>query len=81
MEDVLEVYHKPYDPEVPVICMDESNKQLVGEVCQPITCQPGNPTRIDYEYIRNGVADVFLAVEPLAGKRYVVITERITMKD
>jgi hypothetical protein len=81
MEDVLEVYHLPYNPKVPVICMDESNKQLVGEVCQPILCQPGEPMRVDHEYTRNGVADIFVAVEPLLGKRFVNITERRTMID
>jgi hypothetical protein len=81
MEDVLEVYHLPYDPEFPVVCMDESCKQLVGEVRTPIPCKPGKPTRIDDEYVRNGVAQVFMEVEPLAGKRHVAISERRTRKD
>lgn len=81
MEDVLEVYHRPYDPEAPVVCMDESSKQLIGEVKVPIPCAPGHPLLMDDEYIRNGVAEIFLAVEPLAGVRLVEITERRTRKD
>ena len=81
MEDVLEVYHLPYDPDFPVVCMDESCKQLVGEVRTPIPCKPGKPARIDDEYVRNGVAQVFMEVEPLAGRRHVAITERRTRKD
>lgn len=81
MEDVLEVYHLPYDPEYPVVCMDESNKQLIGEVRTPIPCKPGQPARIDDEYVRNGVVQIFMEVEPLAGKRHVAVTERRTMKD
>lgn len=81
MEDVLAVYHLPYDPELPVVCMDESCKQLIGEVREPIPCAPGRPARIDDEYVRNGVAEIFMEVEPLAGRRHVVITERRTRKD
>jgi len=81
MEDVLEVYHLPYDPKYPVVCMDESNKQLIGEVRTPIPCRPGQPARIDVEYVRNGVVQIFMEVEPLAGKRHVAVTERRTMKD
>lgn len=81
MEDVLEVYHLPYDPDFPVVCMDESCKQLVGEVRTPISCKPGKPARIDDEYVRNGVAQVFMEVEPLAGRRHVAITEQRTRKD
>jgi hypothetical protein len=75
MEDLLEVYHRPYNENRPVICMDESNKQLVSEVKSPTPCEPNNPLRVDDEYIRNGVADVFMAVEPLKGLRYVSITK------
>jgi hypothetical protein len=75
MEDVLEVYHRPYNELFPVICMDESNKQLVAEVKTAIPCEPGKPLRVDDEYIRNGVADIFMAIEPLKGVRYVSITE------
>lgn len=81
MEDLLEVYHLPYDPDYPVICMDESCKQLVGEVRTAIPCEPGKPARLDDEYVRNGVAQIFMEVEPLAGKRHVAITERRTKKD
>lgn len=81
MEDVLEVYHLPYDPDYPVVCMDESSKQLVGEVYEPIPCKPGHPKRMDDEYVRNGVAEIFMEVEPLAGRRHIAITERRTRKD
>ena len=75
------MYHLPYDPKYPVVCMDESNKQLIGEVRTPIPCKPGQPVRIDDEYVRNGVVQIFMEVEPLAGKRHVAVTERRTMKD
>ena len=81
MEDVLYVYHLPYDSDYPVVCMDESCKQMIGEVREPIPCAPGQPKRIDDEYIRNGVAQIFMEVEPLAGKRHVEVTERRTRKD
>lgn len=71
----------PYDPKYPVICMDESCKQLVGEVSAPVPCKPGQPARIDDEYVRNGVAQIFMEVEPLAGRRHVAVTERRTKKD
>jgi hypothetical protein len=81
MEDVLELYHMPYDPCYPVVCMDESCKQLVGEVREPISCKPGQPKRVDDEYVRKGIVEIFMEVEPLAGKRHVVVTERRTRKD
>jgi len=81
MEDVLELYQKPYDPDYPVVCMDESCKQLIGEVREPIPCAPGEPLRIDDEYVRNGVAEIFMEVEPLAGKRHVAVTEHRARKD
>ena len=81
MEDVLSVYVRPYDPMFPVVCMDESSKQLVGEVTPPIPMAPGHPVLKDDEYVRNGVAEIFLAVEPLAGFREVKITEHRTMVD
>jgi hypothetical protein len=81
MEDVLDVYHLPYDPDYPVVCMDESCKQMIGEVRNPIPCKPGQPARIDDEYVRNGVAEIFMEVEPLTGKRHVAITEHRTKKD
>ena len=77
----MEVYHLPYDPDYPVVCMDESSKQMVGEVYEPIPCRPGRPKCIDDEYVRKGVAEIFMEVEPLAGKRHVAITERRTRKD
>ena len=81
MEDVLAVYHLPYDPQFPVVCMDESSKQLIGEVCAAIPCAPGRPARWDHEYVRHGVAAIFLEVEPLTGRRHVAITEQRTRKD
>jgi len=81
MEDVLEVYHRPYDPAYPVVCMDESNKQLVADIVQAIPCAPGKPKRIDHEYVRKGVAEIFLATEPLTGAVASRITERRTRKD
>ena len=81
MEDILDLYHLPYDPDYPVVCMDEFCKQMVGEVCEPIPCAPGRPARIDDEYVRNGVAEIFMEVEPLAGRRHVAVTEHRTRKD
>ena len=81
MEDVLEVYARPYDPKFPVVCMDESSVQLIGEVQEPIPAAPGHPELMDDEYVRNGVASIFLEVEPLGGKRKVKITERRTRID
>ena len=81
MEDVLDVYQRPYDEQYPVVCMDESSKQLMGEVSEPIPMAPGHPTLVDDEYVRNGVAEIFLDVEPLAGVRNVAITERRTKID
>ena len=66
MEDVLDVYHAPYDPQFPLVCMDESNKQLVGEVHAPLAPAPGRGQINDHEYVRNGVAEIFLEVEPLS---------------
>lgn len=81
MEDVLDVYHLPYNPKFPLICMDESSKQLVGEVHDPIPAAPGHPLLVDHEYVRNGVAEIFLEIEPLAGRRHVIVSERRTRKD
>ena len=81
MEDVLSVYHLPYDPLFPVVCMDESSKQLVGEVHAPIPAAPGHGEIIDHEYVRHGVAMLFVEVEPLAGRRHVEVTERRTRQD
>jgi hypothetical protein len=81
MENVLDVYKRPFDQNNPVICMDESPKQLIGETKVRIEMSKGVEKRIDYEYKRNGVCNIFIANEPLAGKRYVKITERKTKKD
>jgi hypothetical protein len=81
MEDVLAVYALPYDRMHPVICMDESCKQLIGEVRTPIPCAPGKPERVDDEYVRNGVAEIFLEVEPLSGRRHVAVTEHRARTD
>lgn len=76
MEQVLDVYKEPYDPDFPVVCMDESPKQLIKEIRTPIPMKKGSERKEDYEYERCGVANIFLANEPLAGKRYVQITEK-----
>jgi hypothetical protein len=81
MEDVLEVYHRPFDEKRPQVCLDETSKQLVGEAVQPIPAEPGQPERFDYEYVRNGTANLFMISEPLAGWRHVMVTERRTAKD
>ena len=81
MEDVLDVYHRPYDERRPVVCLDEASKQLVGEVREPVPAEPGQPERFDYEYTREGVANLFLMSEPLLGWRAVRVTERRTAKD
>ena len=73
MEDVLDVYQRPYDPLKPVVCIDETNKQLIKETRIP--GEPGRPEKVDSEYERNGVADVFMIFEPLAGKRETIVTE------
>lgn len=79
MEDILELYQRPYDPIVPVICIDETNKQLIQQTRIP--CESGQPEKVDYEYIRNGVANVFMVCEPLAGRRQTVVTESRTAFD
>jgi hypothetical protein len=81
MEDVLEVYQRNYDPKRPVVCLDETSKQLVAETRQPVPAAPGRPERIDYEYERNGTANLFMVTEPLVGQRYVTVTERRTAVD
>lgn len=81
MEDVLKLYEEPYDPARPVICMDETSKQLVGETRTPIAPGPGKPQRIDYEYERRGTADVFIFTEPLGNWRCVEVTETRTRID
>jgi len=81
MEDVLEVYHRPYDPARPQVCLDESSKQLLEHTRVPIAARPGTPAREDDEYKRCGTANIFAAVEPLTGKNVVEITERRTAVD
>jgi len=76
MEDVLEVYTRPYDPNRPVVCMDEMPKQLLEDPCQPLPMQARQPERVDYEYIRKGVADLFMICEPLRGQRQVMVTDQ-----
>jgi hypothetical protein len=68
MEDILEVYARPYDSKFPVVCMDESSVQLIGEVQVPVPAAPGHPELVDDEYGRNGVASIFMEVEPLGGR-------------
>ena len=75
MEDVLEVYRRPYDATRPVVCLDETFKQLIGETRAPLPAKPGAVERYDHVYVRNGVASLFLACEPLAGWRHVAVTE------
>jgi DDE superfamily endonuclease len=75
MEDVLAVYHRPYDPKRPVVCVDETVKPLVGETREPLPMRPGSVERFDYVSTRNGVASLFLACEPLAGWRPIDVTE------
>ena len=81
MEMVLDVYKRPLDSRYPVVCMDESPKQLIAETKTPISASPGQPARHDYEYKRIGVCNIYMACEPLAGKRIVKITERKTKQD
>jgi DDE superfamily endonuclease len=81
MEEVLEVYQRPYDPDYPVICLDEAMKQLVKETLAPIPAQPGQPQRVDYEYERNGTANLFMLCEPMSGWRRVEVTPQRTAID
>jgi hypothetical protein len=81
MEQVLDVYKQPYNPDRPLVCMDESPRQLIREIRLPWAAKPGQVRRYDYEYERCGVCNVFLAVEPLAGQRILQVTERKTKND
>jgi len=81
MERVLDVYKREFDPLNPVVCMDESPKQLIAEMRIPLPASPGKPARHDYEYKRCGVCNIFMACEPLAGERIVKITETKTKQD
>ena len=81
MEDVLSVYTRPRDPDRPLVCLDETAKQLVAESRSPMAVRPGSPTRVDYEYTRNGVANLFMMFAPLEGWRHVKVTDRRTAID
>jgi hypothetical protein len=81
LEDVLEVYQRPYDSLRPVVCVDEASKQLVADVTPPLPMEPGQPMRQDYEYERQGTANLFMVFEPLAGQRQVKVTDRRTQAD
>lgn len=81
MEDILSVYKRAFNPKEPLICMDETSKQLTAQIRIPIPAAPGRPERYDYEYERNGVCNLFMFFEPLAGKRQVSVTDRRTKGD
>jgi hypothetical protein len=81
MEDVLSVYTRPHNPDRPVICLDETSKQMIVETRVPVAMKPGRPARVDYEYARNGVANLFMMFAPLEGWREVKITDRRTAVD
>lgn len=81
MEDIIDLYCQAYDPDIPLICMDEQSRQLIGETRRPVPGEPGKTERIDYEYERNGTANIFMFTEPLTGHRYVSVTERRTAED
>jgi hypothetical protein len=81
MEDVLAVYMRPYDPKRPLVCMDETSKQLLRDVRESLPVRPGQPARVDYEYEREGVVNLFLFCEPLAGRRWVDVTDHRTKED
>ncbi len=81
MEDVLAVYKRPHDPKRPLVCLDETSKQLISETRKPIPMKPGSPARYDYEYQRNGVANLFMMFAPLEGWRHVKVTDRHTAID
>ncbi|HXG08919.1 MAG TPA: hypothetical protein VNK04_03950 [Gemmataceae bacterium] len=81
MADVLEVYHRPYDPKRPRVCLDEKSKQLIGAVVKPLPAEPGQPRRGDYEYVRHGTANLFLISEPLRSWRPVAVKGHLTTAD
>jgi hypothetical protein len=81
MEEVLDAYHRPFDPKRPLVCLDEASQQLIGEVAEPVPAAPGQPARIDSEYTRNGTANLFMISEPLTGWRHVEVTDRRTAVD
>ena len=81
MEDVLDLYSEPYDPQRPVVCFDESSTQMLSDVREPLPAKPGKPKRQDYEYRREGTRNLFLFCEPKAGWRHVAVTQRRTIED
>ena len=81
MEDVLAVYTRPRDPDCPLVCLDETSKQLLAETRLPIPMKPGRPARCDYEYERNGTANLFMMFAPLEGWRHIKVTDRHTAVD
>ena len=81
MEDVLDLYTEPYDPQRPTVNFDETSKQLIRETRKPLPTTPGRPARYDYEYERNGTRNLFMLVEPRTGWRHITVTERRTMQD
>jgi hypothetical protein len=81
MEDVLEVYTRPYDPRRPLVCMDETSKQLLRDTRASLPVAPGRPRRVDYEYEHEGVMNLFLCCEPLIGRRWVDVTAQRTRRD
>ncbi len=81
MEDILTLYKQPYNPDEPLVCMDETSKQLTKEIRCALTSKPGVPERYDYEYERNGVSNLFMFYEPFGGKRFVSVTARRTKID
>jgi hypothetical protein len=81
LEDVLDVYARPYDEARPVVCVDEGGKQLIGDVREPLPVRPGSLAKQDCEYERGGMANLFMAFEPLVGRRQVAVTERKTAAD
>ena len=81
MYDILDLYEEDYDPKRPLVCLDEKPKQLLGDKRTPIPIKPGSPEKYDYEYVRNGTANIFVAVEFKAGKRVTQVTQRRTRMD
>lgn len=81
MEDVLDVYQRPFDPRRPLICMDELSIQQLGETCNPLPVRPGDLAKEDYEYVRQGTCNLFIAFEPLVGQRHLTVTARRTKQD
>src|SRR5208337_962819 len=81
MEEVLDIYTRPHDPDMPLVCLDETSKQLVAETRTPVPMKKGRPKRIDYEYERGGVANLFMLFAPLEGFRHIEVTDRRTAID